>query len=99
MFFNIFLLFFISSTIVFVMSFLNIDEKDKIVITILSTGLFLFLAGLSWQVQYILQDGSILAQDSWIQKSISAFIFLMFACVQVLRLVVISYAVKEVQNG
>ena len=96
MFYYIYLLFFILSVVVYVMSFLNIDENDKKVITILSALLFLFLAGLSLQVEYLLQDGSIITRTDWI----SLFICSMLTCTQALRLFFITYTIQgAVQNG
>jgi hypothetical protein len=93
MYYNIFTISFLVGMVVFTFSFVLKNNTDKIITSAMSCVLSFLQAFMSLDIEFVLEDGSILQQYDYVL----ALVFVIIALTQILRIFVIPY--KMVDEG
>lgn len=94
MYYNIFTISFLVGMVVFTFSFVLKSSTDKIITSAMSCILSFILAFMCLNIEFVLEDGTVLQQYDYVL----ALIFVIIALTQILRIFVIPYKMVE-ENG
>lgn len=93
MYYNIFTISFLVGMVVFTFSFVLKNNTDKIITSAMSCVLSFLQAFMSLNIEFVLEDGSVMQQYDYVL----ALVFVIIALTQILRIFVIPY--KMVDEG